>query len=102
MEVTGVELFLVKSDDWFYEQEWRRPNNLQDPVSSLFHKSICHMPSESNKLFHIVDNQKKGTQCGLRDQISRQTKPKTLTALSMNKIAFFYGAETSALAQNYA
>ena len=33
----------------------------------------------------------------MRDQISRQTKPKTLTALSMNKIAFIYGAETRRL-----
>lgn len=34
MELTGVELLLVKSEDWFYEQEWR----------------MCALLSDSNKV----------------------------------------------------
>ncbi|RUO50043.1 DUF2971 domain-containing protein [Pseudidiomarina donghaiensis] len=35
MKLTGTELFLVKSDDWYYEQEWRMCAVLSDA-----HKTI--------------------------------------------------------------
>jgi hypothetical protein len=40
-------------------------------------------------MFRLMDHLREGTQCGLRDLISRQTKPKTPTALSMNTLPFF-------------
>jgi len=37
MELTGVELLLVKSEDWFYEQEWR----------------MCAVLSDSNRVIKV-------------------------------------------------
>lgn len=35
MELSGVELFLVKSDDWLYEQEWRMCAVLSDSDKTI-------------------------------------------------------------------
>ncbi len=65
-------------------------DSAKSDLSSVFfgRQAIVICQTIPKYLCELVAHLEVGTQCGLRDQISRQLQPKTLTPLSMSKLPF--------------